>query len=153
MATLGTFVAGQVLTAAELNAIGERTQFTPSWTNLTPGAATETWHYIQVNDFVCVIGTTVFAADTSVTGSVEMDLPVGTQGAASGIQHGITRFLDSSASLLVVGGVQMSTTKAAFYPYTAGGTYVGRGSAMNITNPFTWATGDTLSVQFVYHIA
>lgn len=132
--------------------IGERSAFTPSWTNLTPGAATETWHYVRVNDFVSVVGSTVFAADTSVTGLVEMDLPVGTQGAAGGVQHGICRFFDTGG-LLAIGGVQMTSTKAGFYPYTAGGTYVARGSGMNTTYPFTWATGDALTVEFVYHIA
>jgi hypothetical protein len=36
MATLGTFTAGQVLTAAELNAIGTWTTYTPTFTNMPP---------------------------------------------------------------------------------------------------------------------
>ena len=146
------FTNGDVLNASDLNAIGTTTAFTPSWTNLTPGSATENWHYARVNDLVVVTGMTTFAADTSVGGAVEMDLPVTNNGGSGGIQHGLARFFDTGGTI-IIGGIQLTSIRALFLPYTAGGTFVARGSQMNTTYPFTWATGDTVAVQFVYQRA
>lgn len=54
MATLGTFTAGQVLTAAELNAIGTWTAYTPeiTATGFSIGNATTYGYYTVVNDIV-----------------------------------------------------------------------------------------------------
>ena len=55
MATFGTFASGQVLTAAELNAAGTWTSFTPSWVNLTPGNGVVSAAYSQFNKILLSI--------------------------------------------------------------------------------------------------
>ena len=52
MANPFDFTAGAVLTAAQLNQIGDFESFTPSWTNLTVGDATQQAKFAQVNEIV-----------------------------------------------------------------------------------------------------
>jgi hypothetical protein len=53
MATFGTFVAGQVLTAAELNGAGAWQSYTPSWTQSATITKTVNWaRYTQLGKWV-----------------------------------------------------------------------------------------------------
>ena len=52
MANPFDFSAGAVLTAAQLNQIGDFESWTPTWTNLTVGSATVQAQYAQVNELV-----------------------------------------------------------------------------------------------------
>jgi hypothetical protein len=53
MATFGTFVAGQVLTAAELNTAGAWQDYTPSWTQSATISKTVDWaRYTQIGKWV-----------------------------------------------------------------------------------------------------
>ena len=52
MANPFDFTAGAVLTAAQLNQIGDFESFSPSWTNLTVGDATQEAKFAQVNEIV-----------------------------------------------------------------------------------------------------
>ena len=53
MATFGTFVAGQVLTAAELNTAGAWQDYTPSWTQSATISKTVNWaRYTQIGKWV-----------------------------------------------------------------------------------------------------
>ena len=52
MANPFRFDSGDVLTAANLNAIGDWTAWTPTWTNLTIGNGTVTAVYAEVNEIV-----------------------------------------------------------------------------------------------------
>ena len=78
MTALGDFSSGDVLTAADLNAIGAWTAFTPNWTaGLTIGNGTDTWYYAIVNDLMVVQGFTELGSTSSVTSAVRMALPAG----------------------------------------------------------------------------
>jgi len=142
---------------AQLEALGTATAFTPSWTNLTPGNATETWYYTQVNDLVHVFGDTLFGSTTSVTGNVSLTLPVGSisvGGSLAGTPVGRVRFTDSSPITLIMGVWQVSTTTTvAPMAELAGATYVVRGSQIGTSYPFTWTTSDRISGAFTYQIA
>ena len=52
MANPFDFTAGNTLTAAQLNQIGDFESFTPSWTNVTVGNATQQGKFAQVNEIV-----------------------------------------------------------------------------------------------------
>lgn len=53
MATFGTFVAGQVLTAAELNTAGTWQDYTPTWTQSATITKTTNWaRYTQLGKWV-----------------------------------------------------------------------------------------------------
>jgi hypothetical protein len=67
MATFGTFASGQVLTAAELNAAGAWTSFTPSWVNLTPGNGVVSAAYSQFNKILFVRVKLTWGTTTSCT--------------------------------------------------------------------------------------
>jgi len=136
---------------------GSATAFTPSWTNLTPGNATESWYYVQIGDFVHVYGDTTFGSTTSVGGPVVMAVPVGSisgGGAVTGTPLGRFRLTDTDAGpALIMATAQSQATVIGIYPELASGTYVVRGSSVSTTYPFTWATSDRISGFFAYQIA
>lgn len=77
MATFGTFTAGQVLTAAELNGAGAWQDYTPSWTQSVTITKTVNWaRYTQLNKLVTVsIKMTATSAGTA-NNKVLVGLPV-----------------------------------------------------------------------------
>jgi hypothetical protein len=77
MATFGTFVAGQVLTAAELNNAGTWQDYTPTWTQSATITKTVNWaRYMQFNKFVCVqVKMTASSAGTA-NNKILVGLPV-----------------------------------------------------------------------------
>jgi len=81
MATLGTFVSGQVLTAAELNAIGTWTDYTPNVAASSGTITTGTLdfaQYSQINDFVIVrFAYNITTAGTAAGASLTLDPPSG----------------------------------------------------------------------------
>jgi hypothetical protein len=152
MATLGTFTAGQVLTAAELNAIGTWTSFTPVWTNLTVGNGTVVAYYCEINDIVFVWGAITFGSTTSISGSVSINHPVGTRiSGTDNPYNGVTQFVDAGTNVYV-GHVIVFTTTANFRVMNVGGTYM-TVSTLSATVPFTWTTSDQLNFTYWYHKA
>lgn len=143
MASPFPFSSGQVLTAAQLNSIGEATAFTPSWTNFTPGNATESWHYVQVNEWLFFAGQTILGSTSSVTGQIEFDFPVGTQVSLGGTICGQAAYIDLSPLGIFMGHVDQNASKIRFEVMTAGGTYVQRAVIASGT-PFTWTTSDII---------
>ena len=143
MASPFPFTSGQVLTAAQLNSIGEATAFTPSWLNLTPWNAVESWHYVQVNELVYFTGQTTLGSTSSITGLFQFQFPVGTQLSAVGALGGIATYLDSSAGVTNIGTMDLVSGYIRFFNYTVSGSLV-RFAAVSATSPFTFATGDII---------
>ena len=146
MATLGTFVDGVDLSAAELNAIGTWTTFTPSWNNLTVGNGTNLGRYVQLNDLIIVNYELTFGTTTSVTGNVGVSCP-----------SGLTPVRVSSLSVV------MEDSGTRYYPGSAVNIATlgrfelihgesGNQGLMNSTNPFTWVTGDDIVITGAYAI-
>jgi hypothetical protein len=81
------FTSGSVITAAELNAIGDFDTWTPSWTNITPNSATVEAYYARVNELVFwqleFIGAadTVYGTSTPFQFSLPSDAPAVTNNA------------------------------------------------------------------------
>lgn len=77
MAAFGSFVAGQVLTAAELNAAGTYSTYTPSFTQSAAITKTTNWaRYSQFNDIVIAsIKLTASSAGTA-NNPIVIGLPV-----------------------------------------------------------------------------
>jgi hypothetical protein len=81
MTALGDFSPGDVLTAADLNAIGEWTAFTPVWTasGTTPslGNGSIYGRYVQINKLVIAqIGIVFGSTTTQGSGAWRIDYPV-----------------------------------------------------------------------------
>jgi len=148
MASPFPFTSGQVLTAAQLNSIGEATAFTPSWTGFTVGNAVESWYYVQVNDLVIVQGTTELGSTSSVTGNWRMDYPVGSP-ATNPTYVGTSVCLGGTNS---AGICQLGSTQIVFYAYTVSGSTVWI-AQVKATQPFSWTTGDELRASFMYQLS
>ena len=145
MATLGTFTAGQVLTAAELNAIGTWTTWTPSLNNFT--ATTNYARYATINDWVLCEGEFVLTGTPS--GALEVSWPV--QPLCSNYQWGRvscggTYCYDVSAVTAYPGFV----ARVGNYLLVSNPSL---SSVVNATVPFTWGSGDVLVLRAMYERA
>jgi len=151
MANPFPFVAGNVLTAAELNSIGEATSFTPTFNNLTIGNGTVTGTYMQVNDVVWGTVRLVFGSTTSVTGTIQPALPVtASYVALQNIGQGIAT--DAGTANYVIFPIQISATNVAINAEVSSGTY-GALTSAGASVPFTWTTSDVLCFDFIYRAA
>ena len=145
-----TFTAGTSLSAAALNAALE-TDFmtwTPTITGTTSPTVNEarysttpTWCHAEL----------VFTLTAGVTGSLTVTLPVTATNTAAGVPLGTASYLDTSASARYMGFFIAAAANAT----TASGVALGTsGQAMTTgTNPFTWASGDVVSVFLSYPIS
>lgn len=76
MATLGTFTSNQVLTAAELNAIGTWTTYNPSMTGWVIGTGgSVNGAYREVNELVEFYILAILGTSPTTTGEPEFSLP------------------------------------------------------------------------------
>ena len=143
MATFGTFVSGQVLTAAELNTAGEFQTYTPTWTQSATITKTVNWaRYTQLNKFVYVSMKMTASSAGTASNNILVGLPV--TASANNWSLGTAQIVDESATpdlltpLLVV---YNSSTTATFYQTQV---------AQAIPFRETIASGDILYAQFVY---
>jgi hypothetical protein len=151
MANPFPFVAGDVLTAAELNGIGEAaTSFTPTITGYTRGNGTTTAGYVRVNKLVYLYVREVLGSTSSITGALGITLPI----------NAVSIAALSGWCMLGEAGV---TVHVGFTRPTGGGTvefeacnaalsYV-RVAAISSTVPFTWASGDFFQFGLTYEVA
>ena len=133
---------------AELNGIGERVAFTPSWVNFTPGNATETWFYVQVNELLFVYGTTTLGSTSTFSGAgVRLTIPTGLR---SGNFHdaGAVQLRDNSGSNYSGSWrIRSDSNTADLQCQVSSGTYVTE-TSVNTTTPFTWTTNDVIRGSF-----
>lgn len=151
MATLGTFTAGQVLTAAELNAIGTWEDF-PAGTGfdgITVGNGTLIQRYCVINEVVLFLASFTLGSTSALTSGV-FDMPV----TMSSLSYG-----SSFSSGITDGNVQYgsfvrhNTTDAVLIrAQLADDTYV-RAAVISSTVPFTWGDGDRIAIQGIYEKA
>lgn len=144
----GTWSAGDILTAADLNAIGTWTSYTP--TVFQPTAVTATVNYakyVQINKMV------VLNVDISVTGTgtgsteILIDTPVT---AVSGSGRGAGFFYDSSATDVRLIHVNLdSTTRIRMVVEAGTSTTDGLGLNPNLT----LGNGDVISFSIVFQAA
>jgi hypothetical protein len=152
MANPFPFVAGQILTASQLNSIGESAVvYTPTLTNLTLGNGTINAKYVRVNKLVFVQISLVFGSTSSMGSNPSFSLPVAGAGTLGGAQ-GWTRILDSGVAFYM-GTVAVNTTAATPNVSGASGTYVTEAGGLTATVPMTWTTNDTLYINFMYEAA
>jgi hypothetical protein len=149
MANPFPFVAGNVLTAAELNGIGETTSFTPSWNNVTVGNGTlNDAKYVRVQNLVYVQVTFVLGSTSSVTGNISIAPPVAT---ANGNQNaiGVGLIADVSSGAIFTTTSSLAGGNIQTLPTVASGTYSTTTPASS-TVPMTWATGDVITFSATY---
>ena len=152
MANPFPFVVGQVLTAAEMNGIGEAAvSFTPTFSGYTRGNGTSVAYYMRVNKLVYVYVQETLGSTSSVTGGIIMTLPF----AATRLQAIMptrARIDQTGANVLFGTVVPASTTTFQMLADTAGGTYVAF-AATSATVPITWGNTDKFAFGAVYEAA
>ena len=153
MATLGTFASGQILTAAELNAIGTFTNYTPTLTGITVGNGTTVARYVEINQIVFWSVVFTFGSTSSVTAAVFVSLPSTAGNLYEAANSANCQFEDVSASIINGGFVQRdSGTRVGLRVANAAGTY-SVGTALSSTVPFSWANGDIIAASGFYRKA
>lgn len=148
-----TWAANDVLTAADLNthvrdnlkAVTEWTSYSPTWTATggtpTIGNGTLSGSYILAGDLLVlrielVIGSTTSLGTTTVW---RFSLPSGITGSGFNVTAGVA--YDSSANTTqMVGGFVTSGASNM-------GVNTQNGANVGYLLPFTWATGDVLTIQ------
>ena len=136
--------------------LGAWQSWTPSWTNLTVGDGTVVAKYIQIGKTVFFDAAITFGSTTSVTGSgVRLSLPLTSVNYTTAFSRnlGDANFWDTSGSSIAAGFCSwVSTTLVEAVIFNASSTYVVN-TAVSSTAPFTWATGDVLSIHGFYEVA
>jgi hypothetical protein len=161
MATFGTFVAGQILLASELNAPMAWTSYTPALTSsgtqpVLGTASVATGKYVQINKFVYGYFNIQFGTSgiTAGTGTYFISLPVPsarTSGNFWEYNLGTGSFNDNSSAndFMLKFNFSSATTMAAYYWSAFNSTLAGLGAAA----PVAIAASDRFSGFFAYEAA
>jgi hypothetical protein len=137
------FASGDVLTAAELNAIGEWSDFTPTFYNVTLGASgTVVGKYAEVNNLVFYNAAFFLNGTGSVTGTVQMAVPNGLSaygGTTYATSHnGWVRPTGATIyHCMGFTGASSSGDRVFWYNYVTSGTY-SNASSVTGSLPATW---------------
>lgn len=152
MATFGTFVSGQVLTAAELNGAGAWQDYTPTWTQSATITKTVNWaRYTQLNKLVIVsIKMTATGAGTA-SNAVKVGLPVNASSNNYLIGTGI--FTTNTPSNVPVFAIYDSATTAVFIDTDADGPTDYLGTSGFGAGTVTVASGNLMYMTLTYEAA
>lgn len=142
------FSSGDVLTAADLNSIGEMTSFTTSATNIS--ISSQDCYFARVNDLVIARYYVVFAGAAS--GNILLSLPVAMTGygvpyPAGAMGYGVA--VDATASNayeMQIARDVSTTTNIRFFSQAYGSPF----SQVDNNTPFTWAADDSMRFTTTY---
>lgn len=153
MTALGDFSPGDVLTAADLNAIGAYTAYTPSSTGgLTLGNGTIQTSYTRINDFVHTYGYIILGTTSSVSAYVDIALPVTNATGTFESPTGNALFWDNGSVIWKGATISVGNTTVRLVAELSSGTYT-RYADLNPNVPFTWAATDILYWNIMYRAA
>jgi hypothetical protein len=160
MANPFPFVAGEVLTAADMNGIGEWTSYTPilyaSGVPVTLGTgSTQFGQYARIQDLIIYrfrinYGTSGFSAGG---GFYTVSIPVLASGATQFYENslGTTAVYDSSTASVYFGNAWLSTNSVLSLLYQTG--FNASMTNVSPTAPFTVAASDGYSGLIIYRAA
>jgi len=148
MATPFPFTTGQVLTAAQMNSIGETVSYTPALTNITLGNGTMSARYVLINNFVHYEGKINFGTTTSISGTnPQIALPFAS--AQSFQIAGSVIYADSGVATF--SGLPFIISTGTIYLYIQNfATTYGNEVAVSATVPFTWGNADSITWSVHY---
>jgi len=152
MTALGDFVSGDVLTAADMNAIGTYTDYSSSVTfnGFTKGTSTVVAKYTKINKFVHYWGYVITQSGFSMTGPLDVSLPATATGGILTTQSACA-FYDGS--LLYWGtAINISGTYMRLVTHVVNATY-GYNGDVGASVPFSWLTGDAFYWNHYYEAA
>jgi hypothetical protein len=152
MATFGTFVSGQVLTAAELNALGTWTAFTPAWSGITVGNGTQSAFYSVINKILFVKSRITFGTTSVMTGFPQFTMPNSLTASSNNQQiFGTAASEDTGVASYIGSCYLISSTSVRAYVHLANGTY-SRLENITSTVPMTWGNSDVLLLDFMVQV-
>jgi len=147
------YTSGQVVQAVPSLSATEWATFTPTWTNLTVGNAVQDFRYMTINKFICVVGVITLGSTSSVASAPVFTLPQTSVTYASQNERlGMGILEDTGTDGYDCWVLYGTTTTARLRVPLASGTYI-NSTAINSTTPFTWVSGDRISVNFIYQAA
>lgn len=152
MANPFPFSSGDILTAAELNGIGEWTAYTPTVYNMVVGNGTVDFKYAQINKVVHLRGVFTMGSTSTfgATGAPFFSLPIPSAYLQGVLGH--ADYIDATGADYV-GYITFRNAGTTYFGIsTVTGTYPTRG-LLGTTVPFTWTTGDYLSISATYEVA
>ncbi len=134
--------------------------WTPTWVNVTVGNGTIDYaKYLQIGKTVFFRIKFTLGSTSSITGSVTLGLPVNASATYDDVNEdtvaGALLCRDTSLSGLNIGGLRIDTTsthRVIPFVVNAASTYAGAVTP-NGSIPFTWATGDAISMSGSYEAA
>jgi hypothetical protein len=137
--------------ATGLKYTGDWTTWTPTYTNFTLGNGTVTARYQKIGKTVNFSIDITFGSTTSVSGLIQVSVPVNASNAA-GAYFANGRAFDSSTTLNWLLNAVVITNFVYVFNMDSSGTYIQR-TATSSTAPITWATGDTINLVGSYEVA
>lgn len=168
--TPATWIAGEVLTAAQLNTqvrdnlreIGQTAGVAAAWTDFTPtlsggwalGNSTYTARYIRTGRKIEFYAKISIGSSATKGTTLTAALPVASQGDFSAVPGGLTASFADTGTAGYSGFVIASSTTAV----TLGSGFLVATDRIQIGNitstfPFTWVTGDEIRYGGVYEAA
>lgn len=126
--------------------------YTPSNTNVTLGNGTQVARFVRIGRTIHFRYTLTWGSTTAFGGTVDIGLPVAMddEGYVSGYIYGTVGMRDSSSSTIAYGNIRFQSTTLA-RPISLGND--GVQAFVNGTTPWTWATGDVLTLEGTYEAA
>jgi len=151
MATPFPFASGDVLTAAELNQIGDLQTWTPTFNFCSLGNGTYTAEYVEVNDLIFFHFLFTLGSTSSVSSGMRIGLPK-TATYPYVYANSFVHAYDTSAATRTLGHWYFQESGATARPAALGtSTFrVTGASSFSNTYPFTWGSGDQLFMSGVY---
>jgi len=151
MANPFDFTAGAVLTAAQLNSIGESTSYTPTSSNgITTGNGTFWGMYQQVHNIVTFYATFTLGSTSAIGTFIRFSAPVTASNAHELAAGTKASFYDTSANVFYpIWGRTYSTSETYLYSVDTSGSY----AAASANWPVTAANTDVLYVKGTYRVA
>lgn len=152
MTALGDFTAGDVLTAADMNAIGSWTSYTPTFSQITIGNSTLDFRYTEINKVVIVNGFFTLGSTGSLNPTVasNMSLPKQARNPLNA-RMGFGQINDSGTATYDLWplSIGVNTSYTTLFIMNSSGTFV-REAGVNATQPMTWTAGDSFNITLIY---
>lgn len=138
------FSSNAILTASELNSVGDWTDYTPSTVSWSSAGSFDFVRFAEVNELVLV--KFKFSVTGTPSGTFEFTQPVvEVAGDSPAGATGTAQLRDASAGSYDIGFCFMSGDKIRLNLLN--------GSNVSNTQPFTWASGDSIRGLMIYDAA
>ncbi len=125
------------------------TSYTPSWSGITIGNATNTGAYLKVGKMVIFRAKITLGSTSSITGQISATFPFTAKTSNAGVFWG--SFEDTGTGWYIP-NIFGDTIGMSMYATIVNGTYAGAASTSS-TVPFTWTTGDVIYASGNYEIS